>query len=261
MTPYHGTPAGGKREEAYRFLKGRHALVPWVRPEDLPTVAAVCQSFCLDNGAFTAWKQQKPITKWEGYYQWVRDWYQHPGFDFAIIPDVIDGDEQQNDAMIAKWVNWNGWPKRSTAAFIGAPVWHLHESVDRLVRLCKGWPRVCLGSSGQWATPGTPAWWTRMREAMDAICDEQGRPITKLHGLRMLSPKVFTKLPLASADSTNAVRNGSSLKRFGMYTPASNGARQAIIADRIEAHQSAAVFKRRAKQKVLFLPDHNLAGG
>lgn len=66
MIHYHGTPAGGTRDDAARFLRGRHALVPWVRDEDIGTVAEVCQSFMLDNGAFSAWKSGEPITDWGG---------------------------------------------------------------------------------------------------------------------------------------------------------------------------------------------------
>lgn len=72
---------------------------------------------------------------------------------------------------------------------------------------------------------------------------DKGRPICRLHGLRMLDPEIFTRLPFASADSTNAVRNSASPSRFGMYCPESVGARAAIIADRIEAFQSAAGWK------------------
>src|SRR6185312_7590640 len=95
----------------------------------------------------------------------------------------------------------------------------------------------------------------RMAEAMEVCCDEHGRPRTKLHGLRMLNPAVFRRLPLASADSTNAVRNSNQLKRFGMYPPPSNGARQAIIADRIEQCQSAGAWVNLDQQTCLEFSD------
>jgi hypothetical protein len=243
---YHGTPCGGTRDEVARFLSGRHALIPWLRDEDIGTAAEVCQSFCLDNSAFTAWKQGEPIKDWGAYCDWCKLWLGHPGCDFAIIPDVIDGTEEQNRTLLAKW------HKRMGARY-GAPVWHLHESLEWLALLCDSYPRVCLGSSGEWATPGTDGWWRRMAEAMAVCCDESGKPKTKLHGLRMLDPAIFHRLPLASADSTNAVRNGNQVKRFGMYCPPSNGARQGIIADRIEAHQSAALWVPMDDQACLVL--------
>jgi hypothetical protein len=246
---YHGTPCGGKRDEVAKFLAGRHALVPWTRAEDLPAAAEVCQSFMLDNGAFGAWKSGQPITNWEGYYKWVQEWSQHPGYDFAVIPDVIDGDEDANNSLIVTWY------KRVPAWVSCAPVWHLHESIERLDWLVKTHrtQRVCLGSSGEYAQPGTDRWWDRMAEAMKVCCDEQGRPRCRLHGLRMLDPAIFHRLPLASADSTNAVRNANQVKRFGMYCPPTLSQRMATIADRIEAHQSAAVWLSREEQGVLIL--------
>lgn len=247
MIHYHGTPCGGKRAEAADFLRGRHALVPWVRDEDIGCVADNCQSFCLDNGAFSAWKSGKPITDWTEYFRWAEHWLSHPGCDFAIIPDVIDGDEAANDALLAKWhqkVKGKVWLR-------GAPVWHMHESLERLVKLCRHYDRVCVGSSGQWSRPGSTGWWHRIGEAMEVCCDAEGRPLAKLHGLRMLDPAIFHRLPLASADSTNATQNSASVKRFGIYCPPNGSQRMASIASRIEVHNSAAVWKPLESQPTL----------
>lgn len=201
----------------------------FANPEQLELAAEVCQSFCLDNGAFSLWRGGKsPI--WADYYAWVDEWLQHPGFDWAIIPDVIDGDEGANDALLAEWPFGDA---------VGVPVWHLHESLERLASLSAKWPRVALGSSGQWANPGSDNWWQRMTRAMEMIC-VNNRPITKLHGLRMLNPEVFRHLPLSSADSTNVARNiGLDSRWRGTYAPANKAMRAAIIAQRIESHNSA----------------------
>lgn len=238
MTPYHGTPCGGPRQDAARFLRGRQALVPFPRADDLGIVADVCKSFVFDNGAFSAWTKGLPMDV-PGYVAWCNEWHRHPGFDWALIPDVIDGDEAANDALVAKW------PRHIR----GVPVWHMHESIERLVRLCLEWPTVALGSSGQWRSPGTAAWWQRMAAAMNAICDEHGRPSCRLHGLRMLDPAIFQRLPLTSADSTNAAVNAGSLDRFGMYLPPTSAQRAAVIAERIEAHNSSAIWNRQPVQE------------
>jgi hypothetical protein len=240
MIPYHGTPCGATREDVARFLKNRHALISFYRPEDIGTAAEVCQSFCVDNGAFSAWKNKETIC-WEGYYDFVRTWYRHPAFDFAFIPDVIDGTECDNNELVHQWP--------LELRFIGVAVWHMHESIDRLRWLCEKFERVALGSSGDYATVGTQKWWNRMSEAMRGCCDDLGRPLAKLHGLRMLDPDVFTRLPLASADSTNAVRNSSSFTRFGIYCPPNASTRMSIIAERVEAFQSASVWDVEEDQK------------
>ncbi|HBO1194211.1 hypothetical protein FA219_24710 [Pseudomonas aeruginosa] len=233
MIHYHGTPIGGTRQDAARFLAGRHALVPFPRQDDVAIVAEVCQSFCFDNGAFSVWKKGGTLDV-ESYLRWVDDWRRHPGFDWALIPDVIDGDEADNDRLL----------EQRPEHLPGVPVWHLHESIERLVRLASNWKTVAFGSSGQWRSPGTAAWWKRMAAAMDAICNDQGRPMCRLHGLRMLDPAIFTRLPFASADSTNAAVNGGSISRFGMYAPPTAGQRASVIADRIEAHTSAPIWQR-----------------
>jgi hypothetical protein len=231
MIHYHGTPIGGSRQDVARFLIGRHALVPYPRRDDMGIVAETCQSFVFDNGAFSVWKRGE-VLDITGYVRWCDEWHRHPGFEWALIPDVIVGDEAENDAMLADW----------PAHIEGVPVWHMHESLDRLDRLVSEWRTVAFGSSGQWASPGTASWWERMTEAMGVACDMLGRPRARLHGLRMLNPKIFTRLPLASADSTNAAVNCGSKERFGMYLPPTSAQRAAVIAERIEINNSAAFW-------------------
>lgn len=241
MIHYHGTPTSGGRLASVQFLQGRHALIPYPRRDDMELAAEVCQSFVFDNGAFSVWKRGSELDV-PGFTAWCEEWHRHPGFDWALIPDVIEGGEEDNDALLADW------PRHIR----GVPVWHMHESIDRLERLANEWPVVALGSSGQWATPGTSSWWERMNDAMVAICDEHGRPPCRLHGLRMLDPRIFSQLPLASADSTNAAVNAGSVDRFGMYVPPAPGLRALVIASRIEAHNSAACWTRQATQVDLF---------
>ena len=243
MTPYHGTPIGGSRQDAARFLIGRNALVPYPRQDDIGIVADVCQRFVLDNGAFSTWKRGEFLDV-AGYTAWTESLHRHPGFEWALIPDVIDGNESDNDAMLRDWP--------AELRHVGVPVWHMHEGIGRLQRLCREWRTVALGSSGQWASPGTAGWWSRMTEAMNTICDEHGRPMARLHGLRMLDPAIFRHLPLASADSTNAAVNSGSLDRFGMYLPPTAAQRAAVIAERIEQHNSAAVWRSRETQSDIF---------
>ncbi|HGF0958712.1 TPA: class I SAM-dependent methyltransferase [Yersinia enterocolitica] len=67
-----------------------------------------------------------------------------------------------------------------------------------------------------------------------------GQPITKLHGLRMLNPTIFTRLPLASADSTNVARNiGIDSAWKGTYSPQSKETRASILVERIESFNGA----------------------
>lgn len=226
MKHYHGLPIT-PATAAFEAIHAGHAFVCHTYLQQAGMAFALCQSFALDNGAFPAWLKGVPIEDWTPYYEWVRSLCRHPGFDFAVIPDVIDGNESQNDALVDEW---------PLGKIAGAPVWHMHESLDRLRKLCEQWPRVCLGSSGEYKTPGSQLWWQRMSSAMDTVCDKDGFPITKLHGLRMLNPKVFSRLPLSSADSTNIARNVGMDGRWksGAYPPPTKEARARLMRQRIE---------------------------
>lgn len=232
MIHYHGGPISPD-SCAIRAWERGHALISYVSPQQTGLAAHYCQSFALDNGAFSLWKQGK-VGSWEGYYDYVRKWYRHPGFDFAIVPDVIDGGEQANDALLDEW---------PFAKHVGAPVWHFTESIERLERLAEAWPRVCLGSLAEYDVQKHPvAFMERATEAIRAISDSDGYPACRLHGLRMLSTAVFSVLPLASADSTNISRSIAidALWSKGTYLPRSKETRTLIMRERIEAFNSPA---------------------
>jgi len=216
-------------------------MISFAHPYQLPIIADVCQSFALDNGAFSAWRSGKPIIDWKPYYAWVREWMKHPGFDWALIPDVIDGTEKDNDVQIAIW----------PLGTRGVPIWHLHESLQKLERLCEFWPRVAFGSSGEFAAIGTKKWWGRMTEAMEIACPF-GQAEAKIHGLRMLNPEIFSRFPFSSADSTNVARNiGIDRARRGTYQPPNKAVRGLVLAERIESMQSAPTWDRCAIQEPL----------
>lgn len=233
MIHYHGGPIT-PLTVAQAVWKGRHAFVSFAWPGQAALAFELCQSVALDNGAFTIWKQGGTMDV-AGYVAWVNEWKRHPGFDWALIPDVIDGTEADNDMMFGKYRDAGG------ELLSSVPVWHLHESIGRLERLCHGFPRVAFGSSGAYADPGSPEWWQRMGEAMDAICDEDGRPPCKLHGLRMLNPTIFSQLPFASADSTNVAQNHARQRRMYRLSP---GMAALVLLDRIEHHASAPRWNR-----------------
>ena len=79
-----------------------------------------------------------------------------------------------------------------------------------------------------------------MAEAMAVACDVDGCPRTKLHGLRMMDPTVFSHVPFASVDSTNVARNtGLDTRWRGPYQPMTPQVRGLVLVDRIEGHAAA----------------------
>lgn len=188
---YHGTPVNPKR--LLNDLAGRHFCVSFYDPRQVHQAHQIGQSVMLDNGAFSAWKRDhKP--NWNAYYAWCDEWLDCPT-TWAVIPDVIDGGEEMQDALLSEWPHGDR----------GAPVWHVDESLERLYRLTDGWPRVCIGSAGRYAQVGSDLWYMRMTEVFNGL-SRRHRRIPVLHMLRGMSMcgKMF---PFASVDSTDIARN------------------------------------------------------
>jgi hypothetical protein len=151
------------------------------------------ENVMLDNGAYSFWRKGVK-TDWPAFYAWCEP-YLERWTTWAVIPDVIAGDEKANDALV------DDWPFGQR----GSPVWHPHESLDRLRRLVDEWDLVCIGGSPTYEL-GKPVWKARMAAAMDVICNEVGAPKTRIHLLRGLA---YSKgpYPLYSADSVTIARS------------------------------------------------------
>lgn len=148
----------------------------------------------LDNGAYSAWRSGQPVKDWKPYYDWCDQWLDHPT-TWAVMPDLITGDEEENSRLN------RAWPFHER----GAPVWHMHESIGRLRGLLWSFPRVCIGSSGDYATLLSPSWQRRM----DEIWREIGRDFKRTPNVHMLRGMqlIRERWPFASVDSTDIGRN------------------------------------------------------
>jgi len=233
MIKYHGTPITPERV-FNEVMPNRNALVSYAHPHDLKKALKQCNKVCLDNGAFSFWTKGKSVD-WNNYYSWVFDVYSY--IDFFIIPDVIDGSEEDNDNLIADYLR----RVVDVDNRKGVPVWHVAESFDRLFRLMDSFDYICIGSSGEYSTLGTKTWHKRMNDVMRIVCDSDGIPKVKVHMLRCLDPRIFTMYPFYSGDSTNLARNHS---RDGAWQ----------IVNRIEKYDSPAkyTFRRYYETRSLF---------
>ena len=239
MIHYHGTPIPISDDQVSRVLKGKFAFISFAHPEDLSIAMEVSAGFALDNGAFSIWKQGNVDINLDQYYEWVDSIRHHPAYQWFIIPDKIEGSEKENDELL------------KTSPFQeGVPVWHTSESIQRLEHLVNQYPYVCIGSS-QGHTPNTGAFWNKMYQAMEVCCDKEGKPKTKLHGLRQLQGDIISKIPYASADSINMGRNLTNHARWSkaMYEPISFYVRAQVLIDRIEAVQSPSVWEFKPIQQ------------
>lgn len=190
---YHGTPITPL--EALYQLSGRCFCVSHARPDDVARVHRIGQSVMLDNGAFSKWRSGK-ATDWPAYYDWADRWLHHPA-TWAVVPDVIDGGSQLQDALLREW------PHGRRQA---APVWHMDEPIARLLRLCEeGWERVCVGSTAEYAVVLSASWVGRMDSLWNKVTRTFGRA-PRLHMLRgmQLSGREW---PFYSLDSTDIAQN------------------------------------------------------
>lgn len=202
-THYHGGPLWGGDELLKALYRNTGALVSYARPDQIKKIAAIRCKLVLDNGAFSTWRKAANDNgkewwrkHWEGYYDFVGEWFSR--IEWFIIPDVIEGSEQENDELIGQVPEWL-MPK-------AVPVWHSDESIERLVRLCERFSRVAIGCCGPHRSIRSAAWKSRMTEAFSAIYVERNMTV-KIHGLRMLDGRALSQFPFDSADSTNVATN------------------------------------------------------
>jgi hypothetical protein len=133
---YHGTPI--TPHSALMDLAGRSFCISFARPDQLKHCLRIGQAIMLDNGAFTIWRkagsgQALPDRlaaasrgDWSGFYEWAEPLLEYRT-SWGVIPDVIDGTEEENDALIEGWPFGSFVGPRSgictnrSSAFISSP--------------------------------------------------------------------------------------------------------------------------------------------
>lgn len=190
MIHYHGTPLTPRSE--MQKMAGKHFCVSYAAPADGDWCLTHGQSVMWDNGAYSAFTRGRALNI-SAFYKWVEPRLGQP--HWAVVPDVIGGDVDEQRALIASW---------PFSKQLGAPVWHMGMPTDWLLELADVWPRICFGSSDQYWQVGSEAWERRCDEAFNALA-KRG-PLPWIHMLRGLA-LAGDRWPFASADSVNVARN------------------------------------------------------
>jgi len=133
----------------------------------------------------------------EGYYKWLEPILVHP--HWAVVPDAIGGTVEDQHYFLARL------PRDLSRFCEFGAVWHLNLPFSHLLHLCNAFPKVCIGSSGEYWNIGSPKWCGRMDETFNLLARHFGK-IPYIHGMRMLGQNTG-RWPLASADSTNVAQN------------------------------------------------------
>lgn len=217
MIHYHGTPITPRYE--LQKMAGKHFCVSFANPNDADWCLQFGQSVMWDNGRFSAFTKGRVMDDAK-LYAWLEVRLGHP--HWAVIPDVIGGDEDQQRQLVAQWP----FPKH-----LGAPVWHMGLSFDYLIELAANWPRICFGSSAEFWQVGSDVWERRCDEAFNRLENRGLRPwVHMLRGLSLCGDR----WPFASADSVNVGRNFKDMNTCPER-----------MARRIDAVQSPIFWKRR----------------
>jgi hypothetical protein len=215
---YHGTPI--TPNEVLYSLAGRCFCVSHAHPQQVDLCHRIGQSVMLDNGAFSAWKSGRE-TDWPAFYAWCDRWLEYPT-TWCVIPDVVDGGSQLQDALLREWPHGQR----------GAPVWHMDEPLDRLLRLTDEWQRVCIGSTAEYAVVLSEAWQARMAECWNELSARR-RHTPWIHMLRGMQC-AGSIYPFASVDSTDIGQNHNRPQNTAVD-----------MADRWDALQCPGRWKRR----------------
>ncbi len=109
-----------------------------------------------------------------------------------MIPDNPGAPSQLNDALLKEWPFGQK----------GAPLWHMDGPIERLLRLCEKYDRVCLGYTGTGKGIDCPDYHARMEDVSKAL----GNHWPVLHMMR--GTAVAFDYPFTSADSTSLAQNG-----------------------------------------------------
>lgn len=208
MKVYYVGPAGSDFATYSQQMAGRRVLYSFAtcHGTDLPESIA---GYCLDSGAFTAWKQGRKID-----IDRLVAWYErHDTAEFKLTLDVIGGseaDQKENLRILER------------AGQDVVPVFHgpRLESWKWFDELCERYPLIAIGSViPSNASPLVTHW---LQQIFNRIWDPKtGKPRVRVHGLRMCIR--MSEFPFDSVDGSAwvvASKNGR--------MPAADGLRQIV---------------------------------
>jgi hypothetical protein len=163
----------------------------------------------LDNGAFSHWRKGNGKIDRLAFFNWANDIQARCDVAVAVIPDVIQGSEEENWMEAAVAVrDLSDFPER--LAFC----WHMNDSLEQLTKAARLFNVVCIGSCAEYdVQTNRQGYFARLREAsavLDYVEHFYGRRpwVHLMRGVAVLKNAVRFE----SADSTNVARNHNRTK-------------------------------------------------
>ena len=201
------------------------------------------QSFALDNGGVLGLENRALLLTWQSVLTaGSKNGCGPAGSDWAVIPDVIMAPRTRMTAELHHLA--------AAAPIRASRLAHARSPQNASDASARSWQRIC----NRRAAVGTRAPGTvRMVGAAHGPGDEtsfamNGRPITKLHGLRMLNASAFTNTcRWRSVDSAGVSRKSAQRTGCGPTGRASDTVKALVLIDSYESRQSAAVWTRHPR--------------
>lgn len=180
--------------------------------------------FLIDNGAFSNWMSNKKkgddskpsFDHWIEFGEWASGLMSYCDQAVAVIPDVIDGTEQENRDLLEQFVAWAEWRGGCIGLIENLmPVWHMHESLYYLDSLLDRFKYVAIGSSGEFAKIGTDKWHKRIEQALEQVKESRESGAANVHIHMMRAQSMADRYEFDSADSCNVAVNHGRYKSQG----------------------------------------------
>ena len=179
-----------------------------LRPKPAPVAEPERKiQFCVDSGAFSAWRLKKPINldKYCRFLERNMDW-----ITLYVSLDVII----PNDLERAAEESFNNLVTMQKRGFNPIHVLHAGESLDWLKRtLDTGCTHIGLAATSNASRSAGEEWYEFM---WGNLVTADGEPIVKVHGFGETSPHRLKMYPWATADSSSWL---SGLRYGDIYLP------------------------------------------
>jgi hypothetical protein len=202
----HGLPITPKH--LLEQLRGESFCVSFAAPAQLDQAIELQDPegmLMLDNGAFSHWRAGRGRIDREAFFAWANEAQSRCDVAVAVIPDVIGGSEDENwlEAAHAVRGELSEYPERLMF------VWHMNDSIEQLVRACRLFNFVAIGSCAEYdIQKNRQAFLARLRHASAAI-DYVEQTFGRRPWVHLMRANgvIASAIRFESSDSTNVARN------------------------------------------------------
>jgi len=166
----------------------------------------------LDSGAFSVWNKGEEVN-FDEYLKYAVE--SQDKWDIIIVLDQIPGSPGRKDVSMAErnhcakisWERYQIMLKAGIPAEKLMPVYHQGEHPRWIWQMVEHCPLIGLSPAND-RTPREKKEW--LDDTMDVVCNSDGTPRARFHGLAVTSPSLMRDYPWHSVDSASwAISSGN----------------------------------------------------